>query len=242
MRAPGAPRGLVIFDGDDTLWDVESLYEAARHAILALLRDRDFDPGDWERMQRRLDLQRFEVERFSPDRFPGSCVAAYVELSKHSGRAEDPNTSAEIEAIARAVFSERAPLAPDAETVLRELRSAYSLLLLTQGDKAVQEKRVNDSGLAELFDEVVITGHKDEQVFRSIVSRAGSGVDGWSVGNSLASDIEPAVRCGMRAVLVRSQSWEFEQRSSGVGRQDFSVAATLADVLPILLGMTTRIS
>ena len=84
MQLERMRKGFIIFDGDDTLWDVESLYQAARRAIKRFLSDEGIDPERWEGLQRAIDVDRFVTQRFSPDRFPGSCVDAYLRLAQAS--------------------------------------------------------------------------------------------------------------------------------------------------------------
>ena len=44
----------VIFDGDDTLWITEPLYDEARTSARRVVEGSGFDGSDWERIEERL--------------------------------------------------------------------------------------------------------------------------------------------------------------------------------------------
>lgn len=72
---------ILIFDGDDTLWETEVLYDRARTAAARVVAGVGVDPAEFEHLQREVDVQNFESMRLSPDRFPTSSVQAYERLA-----------------------------------------------------------------------------------------------------------------------------------------------------------------
>ena len=113
------------------------------------------------------------------------------------------------------MFEWVAPVHPKAAGVLRRLHRDHRLVLLTQGDPHVQFKRIEDSGLGQLFDHIIIVAKKSAKVLAAIVDQFGIAHESaWMVGNSVPSDINPAVTIGMRAVWVDAHVWSHERRET----------------------------
>lgn len=204
---------LLVFDGDDTLWFVEVLYDEARAEARGVVERAGLDGAEWDRRQRRIDVENVTRMGLSPDRFPKSCVDAYGSIAIESSSAIDAAVKAAVEDAARRVFERVAPLSPDAVGVLTELSADYRLALLTKGDEGVQRKRIADSGLEGFFEVVAIVADKDRAAFRSILGAALVTPDhAWSIGNSIPSDINPAIEVGMSGIWIDAHVWEHERR------------------------------
>lgn len=226
---------VVIFDGDDTLWQTEYLYDDARSNAARVVAKAGIDPGDWERLQRAIDVLNVSTMGLSRERFPLSCAQAYVLAAQLVGLPYLGRVGDAVAAAAQAVFETAAPTFPEATTVLEALRVGWRIVLLTQGDTDVQRWRVETSGLAHLFDRIEIVDRKDGSVLRALLERLGAGAaDSWMVGNSLRSDIEPAVSCGLRAIWIDAHVWEHE-RDSQLGEHGLVVVATSLGDVPVLL-------
>ncbi|MEW6470646.1 MAG: HAD family hydrolase [Actinomycetota bacterium] len=233
----GDERPLVVFDGDDTLWFVEHLYDRARSAAADLVARFGLDPVAWEQLQRAIDVRNVEVMGLQATRFPTSCARAYIDAACSAGVQPTAARAAEVWACASQVFDWDAQPADGVRDVLEELSRSFRLALLTKGDGWVQRRRVADSGLGGYFCAVEIVDDKSSETFRAVVAGCGAELAlSWSVGNSLASDINPALECGMRAVWVDAHVWEHERRetTAPAGRA-FLRAEALRDVPGLLL-------
>lgn len=240
-------RHLAILDGDDTLWSLEGLYDEALDQAQELL-DEHHLPGDrWRVLQRQRDLVNVVTMGTSAERFPLSSIQALddvlADMAAHPEEAAAASTFAplrrELDAVSRSVFTATAPLVPAAEDVVRDLREEMVVVLLTKGDEAVQRRRVEDSGLEPLLDDVVIVDHKTSQTFVDVARSAGIDPERtWSIGNSIPSDINPAVAAGMRAVWIDSHVWEYERREEYAPHPDVLALPSLKVVpehlLPLL--------
>jgi putative hydrolase of the HAD superfamily len=206
----------VIFDGDDTLWWAERLYDDAIARSMAVLAADGFPADEWKRLQRRRDLENVRTMGMSRQRFPLSSKQALHELSASTGQPVSTSTESKLINYAEAVFSTKAPVAPGARDTLLSLRtSGYRIALLTKGDPSVQQQRISDSGLGDLFDEISIVQEKTEASFKDLLtSLEADPAHGWSVGNSLPSDINPALRIGMHAIWIDAHVWEHERREA----------------------------
>ena len=239
-RRSGDLNGLVVFDGDDTLWMLEPLYDAARQRAGEIVGTHGLAVADWDRLQRKIDITNAGRMGLSARRFPLSCVMAYQILARDSGFSPSPDAEDEIRGAANGVYDLRAPMVATAQSVLDHLRHSYRLVLLTQGEQWVQERRISDSGLADYFDAVYIVNRKTPQDFQKVMDEIGAKpADSWSVGNSLASDINPALDRGMSAVWIDAAVWGYERRETVPHPGTLYAAKELAEV-PALVAQPTK--
>jgi putative hydrolase of the HAD superfamily len=203
----------VIFDGDDTLWSTEQLYDDARAKARHIVTESGFDGALWEKHERRIDVQNVAKFGYGPERFPTSCVQAYEQLCRDEGRELKLGIAQQIRCAASSVFQNDPPLVPRVRETLEFLRSKGArLALLTKGDRSLQLRRMERSGLLDLFDAVEIVPEKSPDVIRQVVSSLGVKPNSaWMVGNSIRSDVLPAIEAGLRAVWVRAHVWEYER-------------------------------
>jgi putative hydrolase of the HAD superfamily len=96
---------------------------------------------------------------------------------------------------------------------LARLSGRFRLLLLTKGDREVQENKLARSGLGHFFDGVHIVPEKDADVIRVLMAEYGLQPEQtWLVGNSPRSDINPALEAGIGAIHVpHPNTWDLEQ-------------------------------
>src|ERR1700735_3709789 len=106
LRIPVA----VVFDGDDTLWSTEQLYDDARSRARDVVAESGGDGAKWEEHERRIDVQNVEMHGYSMERFPSSCVHAYEELCRNTGRAINADTVNRVREAAGSVFERDPPL------------------------------------------------------------------------------------------------------------------------------------
>lgn len=212
MTKVGAGTRAIVFDGDDTLWSTEQLYDEARRAARRLVEEAGNDGARWEELERRLDVENVETHGHSAERFPTSCVQAYKAVCREQELRADPAVAAAVAAAGRAVFEREAPLLPHARETLAQLRArGFRLALLTKGDSALQRRRVEQSGLAPLFDIVEVVDRKTPETIRSVLDDLGVDADSvLSVGNSIRSDILPSLAAGVRPVWIDAHVWEYE--------------------------------
>jgi putative hydrolase of the HAD superfamily len=232
----------VVFDGDDTLWSTEPLYDQARNAARAEVVRAGLDGEAWEQAERQIDVENVSRLGFSVERFPTSCVQAYDAVARASGQIPSPQVADRVRAAARTVFDLDPPLMPGAREMLLRLRSTgVRLALLTKGDAALQERRIERSGIADLFDVIRIVPEKPPEAFRAVAAALGVELDdAWSVGNSVRSDIMPAIDAGLRAVWIDAHVWEHE-RFVGTLRHDRIVAVRdLANVADVISGVSVE--
>jgi putative hydrolase of the HAD superfamily len=119
------------------------------------------------------------------------------------------------------------------------------VILVTKGDLLDQERKLAQSGLGDLFQAVEIVSQKTEASYRAIFARHGTGADqAMMVGNSLKSDVIPALHAGAWGVHVpHGLTWALEAADPPADHRrfhalpDLSALPTLVDSLrPIRKG------
>lgn len=220
----------IVFDGDDTLWSTEPLYDQARSDAAAEVAAAGLDAEKWEFLERTLDVENVARFGFSVERFPTSCVEAYEAIAQASSVPVDSRVGERVRSAARAVFTQDPPLMPNARETLLDLRlRGVKLGLLTKGDRDLQLRRVERSGLSDLFDAIHIVQDKPPAAFQDIVAALGADPnETWSVGNSVRSDILPAIAAGLRAVWIDAHVWEHEHYDRPFSHGQVLVASDLA--------------
>ena len=137
---------------------------------------------------------------------------------------------------ARSAFEHDPPVMPGARETLALLRSrGAKLALLTKGDYALQCRRIERSGLRDFFDVIRIVPEKTPNVIRDVVSALGVDAGStWMVGNSMRSDIFPAMKAGLRTVRIPAHVWEYERTYDQIEPNEVITASHLADVPTVI--------
>ncbi|MBU1174097.1 MAG: HAD family hydrolase [Alphaproteobacteria bacterium] len=187
------------FDADDTLWHNERFFKLTEARFAELL-------GDYgERAQlldRLLAAERRNITRygFGIKGFILSMIETAVEVT---GGKVQGDVIGEILAAGREMLAHPVEPLPHAREAIEALRGRFTLVLITKGDLFDQERKLAQSGLDPLFDGVEIVSDKTEATYRRLFARYGSGPEtAMMVGNSLKSDIVPALAAGAWGVHV----------------------------------------
>ena len=189
----------IAFDADDTLWHNERHFAEAQQTFQYLLADYvDADQADavlLETEKRNIPLYGFGVKGF---------VLSMLEAASTLTERQAPSLlNDSILALGRSMLNHPVELLPFVSQVLAELHGQYALMLITKGDLMHQERKIAASGLANLFDHVEIVSDKNVETYLRIFDNKGQGARrALMVGNSMKSDILPALEAGAFGVHV----------------------------------------
>jgi putative hydrolase of the HAD superfamily len=83
---------------------------------------------------------------------------------------------------------------------------------MTKGNRAEQADKLSRSGLSTHFSAVEIVAEKDPPTYREVIARHElKPHTSWMIGNSIKSDINPALAAGLHAVfLFHKDTWVLE--------------------------------
>jgi putative hydrolase of the HAD superfamily len=190
---------VVAFDGDDTLWHNETVFNVTqarfRQLMLPYVDEQQLDEQLLAVQMRNLELFGYGVKSFTL-----SMIETAIEISDGAVPARDIGS---IIGWGKEMLQHPIELLPGVRETIETLNGRYRLMLITKGDLFDQEGKIARSGLADLFWQIDVVAEKDEQTYRRILTRHGVSPEEWlMVGNSVRSDILPAVAAGGRAVHV----------------------------------------
>jgi putative hydrolase of the HAD superfamily len=196
------------FDADDTLWQNEAFFRVTQDRFATLLADHADPAHLHDRLlaaeRRNLDYYGFGVKGFTL-----SMIETAIEVT----RGEVPaRVIAELIAAGREMLEHPIELLPHARTAVTALAGKFRVVLITKGDLLDQERKLAQSGLGDLFHGVEIVSNKTAAAYATIFARHGTGADqAMMVGNSLKSDVIPALEAGSWGVHVpHGVTWALE--------------------------------
>lgn len=190
---------VIAFDGDDTLWHSESYFEVAKERYGALLAPYA-SPEVLEERILASERRNLEVFGYGVKGFTLSLLETAIEISGGRVAASDLGTILDW---GKQMLTHPVELIDGVEDTLETLGTSHRLALVTKGDLFHQESKIAASGLAERFDRVLVVSEKDPATYHRLARECD--VDPSQVlmvGNSVRSDILPALAAGATAVHV----------------------------------------
>ena len=201
---------IVFVDADDTLWECAALYDKAKSEYAHLLREVGIEEPDLLEQLDELDLARVPQHGLTPERFIGSMVLLYEQLATKYGSPVYLDTVRKIESLSSIILSPPI-LYDDTIPFLDRMSQLGHLCLVTAGDYNVQSAKVRASGLAHYFKGIYILPTKTTETVKLILESLGVEPSNcWFIGNSPRSDALPAIKLGMKAILVQRQTWAYD--------------------------------
>jgi GTP cyclohydrolase II len=205
-----------IFDGDDTLWEDNIAYvklaiNFVNHCLQYLPQMQE---QDIHQMIDDAEEVTIKEHGFGAPGFKISLESVYeLLLSKNE---EIPRPTDLFNSIIPTLQKQPEVLTPDAIAVLSELwRRGDGLILYTQGPLRIQFEKIARSGLAEYFHGLCVVKSKSNDSLKQLQDDFNlSSGEFIVVGNSLRSDIEPALETGLKAVHFNNpNSWPLQNQS-----------------------------
>jgi len=202
------PLTTIGFDADDTLWQNESFFQITQARFAELLAD----AASPDHLMQRLDAaERRNLAHygFGVKGFTLSMIETAIEVTEGRVAAQ---VIGEILAAGREMLNHSIDLLPHAREAVAALAGDYKVILITKGDLLHQESKLARSGLGDLFHGVEIVSDKTPEIYARIFARHGQGAErSMMVGNSLKSDILPALAAGATGVHVPHQlNWSLD--------------------------------
>jgi len=153
----GGKRAAIFVDVDGTISEFEPIIQAARAHFAYLMSMLGFNS------KHALETV-FASERaitpgmgFKRDRFPTAFVNAYKTLCKEKGARPRKHVIGICQALGHSPYFVYPTLFEDAAVVLADLPKDFLVIAVTIGDTDVQNFKIDKAGLANVFDEVIVT-------------------------------------------------------------------------------------
>lgn len=197
----------IAFDADDTLWDCQSHFEAVENHLYRLIAPYCEVPAQ----------ELFKTESGNMADLGYGCKAFTISIIETALRVAGNHLSSEelsdLLADSKSLLHLPATPLPEVEETLQRLQAyPYRLVVFTKGELQDQENKLMRSGLAKYFSHVEITSNKTEVEFQQLCEHLDILPSQLlMVGNSLKSDIAPALTIGASAIHIPFHvTWQLE--------------------------------
>jgi putative hydrolase of the HAD superfamily len=207
---------LVLVDFDDTLVETAPAFQEARDALFQRLEEEGFGREDAFRVHHEeVEPELLPKLGMGPFRMEPSFRETYRRICREKGRTPDP---AVVDACGRLGrdFMGRPRVMDGSLEALRRLAGRFPTVLYSQAAQPeYQMGRIRDAGVQEVLPEerIRITSLKTTEAFLETLHAFGvrDPAQATMVGNSLRSDINPALTAGAQAILVVPyEMWHYD--------------------------------
>lgn len=222
---------LVAFDADDTLWENETFYRLTEERFTELLAD--FAEAD-HLSERLIAAERRNLARygFGIKGFTLSMIETAIEVTDNRVPAE---VIGKVLETGREMLAHPLHLLDGVTETLEMLAKTYRLALITKGDLFDQERKLAASGLGDLFRVVEIVSDKTPSVYTRIFREQAAENTAMMVGNSVKSDVIPAITAGGYGIYVpHDLEWSLEAADPPRQHKRFREISNLS-ALPALI-------
>ena len=202
---------VIAFDADDTLWDCQSHFEEVEKHLYSLIAPYCENPK----------LELFNTESGNMADLGYGCKAFTISILETAMRVAGNDLSitqlSELLSHCKSLLHLPATPLPEVEETLREVRGKMEevrgkMVVFTKGELQDQENKLKRSGLLKYFDDVEITSDKSQAEFLALCEHHQiHPSELLMVGNSLKSDIAPALAIGASAIYIPFHvTWQLE--------------------------------
>ncbi|TYP72517.1 HAD family hydrolase [Paenibacillus methanolicus] len=163
--------------------------------------------------QTEIDLAGVHADGFKSDHFPESFIGTYRYFASLYGRALSSVEEDFLWKLGRSVYEHQVEPYPHMEETLDALAtSGHELHLYTGGELLIQERKIKAMQLERYFDKrIYVRSRKNIEAMEDIIATGGfDRATTWMIGNSIRTDIVPALTAGIHAIHMKTDSeWVF---------------------------------
>jgi putative hydrolase of the HAD superfamily len=215
-----------IFDYDDTLaWNMHDYSGPQLEFFRFMIRKLGPKCPDVQalaNLEAETDKAGVKVHGFLMERFPLSFQETYRAVCAGLGIEPKPKDLQRVYDIGLKAYDEKRyrtqGLVDGAAETLDFLagRDGNELILLTKGDDRVQQRKIEATGVRRWFgNRVHIVPKKDAKVLEEVVGMRNKMLT-WHIGNSIRSDVTPAVEARIGMIYVPCETWAYEREHHGL--------------------------
>ena len=196
---------VIAFDADDTLWDCQGHFEEVEQHLYSLIAPYCENPKQ----------ELFNTESANMEDLGYGCKAFSISIIETALRVAGNDVSAtqlkELLAHCKQLLHLPATPLPSVVETLEKI-DGYRKVVFTKGELQDQENKLKRSGLLKYFDDVEITSNKTQREFLDLCEHQQiHPSELLMVGNSLKSDIAPALAIGAWAIHIPFHiTWQLE--------------------------------
>ncbi|TFE24867.1 HAD family hydrolase [Cohnella luojiensis] len=207
----------IMFDLDDTLVYCNKYF----HFILDQFADEMtswYTPAGISRenimaKQTEIDIAGVQILGFKSEHFPQSFIDTYRYFQNLTGRVASPLEEEKLWKLGNSVYELDVEPYPLMEETLDSLASGgHELHLYTGGDMLIQYRKIEQMNLERYFqNRIYVRQHKNKDALEQILSEGRfDRANTWMIGNSVRTDVLPALHCGIHAVYLKQKAeWTY---------------------------------
>ncbi len=207
---------LVLVDFDDTLVETAPAFQHAREALFAFLEAEGFSRDVSHKVHYdEVDPELLAAHGMGPFRMAPSFRETYVRLCRKKGRNPDPKVAERCAGLGRDFLGRPKVMDGSLESLLALSEKIPTAIFSQAAQTQYQLERIREAGVTEIIplDRVRIVERKTPVTFQEVVHSFGIHEPSHAtmIGNSLRSDINPALAVGARAILVEPyEMWHYD--------------------------------
>lgn len=209
----------ILFDLDDTLIYCNKYFFFVVDQFVDSMTTwfRGYEPvsaGAVRDMQMERDIALIGNTGFKSEHFPQSFIDTYVHYSDLTGRKRSVVEEDFLWKLGMSVYDHETEPYPHMEETLDALAEAgHELHLYTGGELLIQRRKIERMNLERYFDaaRIYIRQLKNNEALEQILANnAFDRTATWMVGNSIRTDVVPALTAGIHAIHMRTmEEWHY---------------------------------
>ena len=202
----------LLIDADDTLWQSNIYYLHCSEELNNWLVTLGIECTDIELAIAHFEQQVLASYGYSPHGYIEALALATRRLAIEYKLEVTPELLEKARAFGTPMLYPPMVLLPQVSETLAILALHNRLILVTKGDRLLQEQKLERSGLRSFFDRVHVLVEKGASGYRELIQQECLDPSNtWMIGNSPKSDINPAIEAGLHAIFIpHDRTWSAE--------------------------------
>ena len=210
-----AEKTLLIWDFDDTIVKTNIEFKKTKKNSAAIISNAIY--GTEKKLehlldyQRRVDLRLVSTHGFLPQQYVDSWLKTYDYFAAKEKIPTLTTVKNKILDTAQNVYVRKYKEVPYAVSTLTKLkREGYPMILLTAGVESIQRRKIKEAGIEHLIDNIYVRINKTPETLRELLASY-SANEYVMIGNSLKSDIYPALENNIWGIHIERQTWDADE-------------------------------
>lgn len=207
----------IIFDMDDTLIHCNKYFDLILGDYFEWMTEWFQQYGvtteEVRTKQMEIDVAGVNKFGFASANFPQSLIDTYHYFARTHGRDSSSKEEELLLQLGLSVYDQEIEAYPGMVETLEQLREVgHCLHLYTGGETRIQKRKIEQMKLTEYFeDRIYIRQHKNITALEGILKDGTfSRSDTWMIGNSLRTDVVPALTAGINSIYIKQQrEWQY---------------------------------
>jgi len=202
----------VIYDFDDTIVETNSEFEATNEQCAEIIVGEVSGTSEMVKevlaFQRKLDVEMVRTHGFIPPRYLMSWQATYEHFVKEAGKDVSEEVNERIKETVQDLYIRQYKNIPGSVETMEQLKKeGYSMIILTAGQDEIQKRKVRESGAIAFVEDVIVYPRKTPETLKEVMALYPA-KQYVMIGNSLKSDIHPALENDAWGFHFERQTWE----------------------------------